>query len=244
MASMKDRTLPRKPVVLSESTQRRLGMYALAASAAGVSLLALAPPGEAKVIYTKAHEPINVGGANAKIDLNHDGIVDFVLYIYSEPHGYSNKLYCFNYYYRSNSMAQESANLHYREGVADIKPDQTVGSKRDFGLHGTLAGVRFHSSGPRTYFGPWANGRKGVNGRYAGLQFTINGKIHYGWARINVYLYTSHNFAYFYGLLTGYAYETIPKKAIVTRKTSGPDVITLPADIKAGTLGHLALGRK
>jgi len=30
-------------------------MYALAASAAGVSLLALAPPSEADIIYTKAH---------------------------------------------------------------------------------------------------------------------------------------------------------------------------------------------
>jgi hypothetical protein len=37
---------------------------------------------------------------------------------------------------------------------------------------------------------------------------------------------------------TGYAYETIPNKPIITGKTKGPDVITLdPA-----TLGHLAVG--
>jgi hypothetical protein len=38
--------------------------------------------------------------------------------------------------------------------------------------------------------------------------------------------------------LTGYAYETIPNKPIITGETKGPDVITLdPA-----TLGHLAVG--
>ena len=39
-------------------------------------------------------------------------------------------------------------------------------------------------------------------------------------------------------MLTGYAYETVPNKPIITGKTTGPDVITLdPA-----TLGHLAQG--
>jgi hypothetical protein len=53
-------------------------MYALAASAAGVGALALAQPCEAKIIYTKAHHII---GANQtyRLDLNHDGIADFVL---------------------------------------------------------------------------------------------------------------------------------------------------------------------
>ena len=38
---------------------------------------------------------------------------------------------------------------------------------------------------------------------------------------------------------TGYAYETIPNKPIITGKTKGPDVITLdPA-----TRGHLAARR-
>ena len=46
---------PRKPASLSLSVHHRLNMYALAASAAGVSLLALAPPSEAEIVYTKAH---------------------------------------------------------------------------------------------------------------------------------------------------------------------------------------------
>ena len=38
--------------------------------------------------------------------------------------------------------------------------------------------------------------------------------------------------------LTGYAYETVPNKAIVAGKTKGPDVVT----VQDATLGHLARG--
>jgi hypothetical protein len=39
-------------------------------------------------------------------------------------------------------------------------------------------------------------------------------------------------------ILTGYAYETIPNKPIITGKISGPDVMTL----EPGSLGALAAG--
>jgi hypothetical protein len=53
-------------------------MYALAASAAGVSALALSQPAAARIVYTPIHHVI---GKNASfyIDLNHDGIADFLL---------------------------------------------------------------------------------------------------------------------------------------------------------------------
>jgi hypothetical protein len=67
---------PRKPACLSQSVHNRLNMYALAASAAGVTLLALAPPSEAEIIYTKAQHVIPKGG-HYNLDLNHDGKTDF-----------------------------------------------------------------------------------------------------------------------------------------------------------------------
>jgi len=51
-------------------------MYALAAGAAGVGLLALAPAAEAKIIYTPAHRVITPKHS-FNIDFNHDGITDF-----------------------------------------------------------------------------------------------------------------------------------------------------------------------
>ena len=69
----------RKPASLSEAMHRRLNMYAIAASAAGVSLLACSPPAEAKVVFTNTWIPITPTTAITNIDLNTDGIVDFVI---------------------------------------------------------------------------------------------------------------------------------------------------------------------
>jgi hypothetical protein len=73
----------------------------------------------------------------------------------------------------------------------------------------------------------------GAKRRYLGFRFTISGRVHFGWARLSVSPSPSTE-----ATLTGYAYETIPNKPIITGKTKGPDVVTLdPA-----TLGHLAQG--
>jgi hypothetical protein len=56
-----------------------------------------------------------------------------------------------------------------------------------------------------------------VRNRYLGLKFTIKGKIHFGWARLTTTAGAAN------GTLTGYAYETIPNKPIVTGKTKGSD---------------------
>ena len=75
---MKRSSGPRKTAKLSASFHQRLNMYALAAGAAGVGMLALAQFAEAEIIYTKAHVKLT---PNHKfhLDLNHDGIKDFEL---------------------------------------------------------------------------------------------------------------------------------------------------------------------
>jgi hypothetical protein len=95
------------------------------------------------------------------------------------------------------------------------------------------------------WFGPWFNGGKGVKNRYLGLKFKVKGQFHFGWARITVT--TTRN--RFTATLTGYAYETIPGKAIVAGHTKGPDDIVERPDAaltaptaKPITLGMLALG--
>src|SRR5215831_13221256 len=80
---MKRSSQPRTAAVLSKSVNHQLNTYAVAAGAAGVGLLALAPPAEAKIIYTPAH--VNVTGP-LPVDLNHDGIVDFYLVSYYPRH--------------------------------------------------------------------------------------------------------------------------------------------------------------
>jgi hypothetical protein len=106
--------------------------------------------------------------------------------------------------------------------------------------------ARYHRFNKHCSFeGPWANGGKGVKNRYLGLKFFVKGKVHYGWARLNV----SAGFCGLGGTLTGYAYETIPGKAIIAGQTKGPDDDAQPIGAthpspapKPATLGILALG--
>ena len=57
---------------LSASVHHQLNMYVLAASAAGVGMLALAQPAEAKIVYTPAHVILHSNSV-FNLDLNHDG---------------------------------------------------------------------------------------------------------------------------------------------------------------------------
>src|SRR5579864_2451978 len=66
----------RVPSQLSDSLPPRLNAYALAAGAAGLGRLALPQPVEARIVYTRANEVIQ--GGSLLLDLNHDGITDFV----------------------------------------------------------------------------------------------------------------------------------------------------------------------
>ena len=81
---------PRAPSRLSDSVHRQLSQYALAASAAGMGMLALTQSAEAKIVYTPAHRHVLLHHPLA-LDLNHDGIVDFKIrrgtFVYSSAPG-------------------------------------------------------------------------------------------------------------------------------------------------------------
>jgi hypothetical protein len=238
---MKRSPRPRTAAELSKSLHQQLNMYALAASAAGVGLLAT-QPAEAKVVYTPAHAKVF---QPVPIDLNRDGIVDFNLLAFGTV-GFGTVVY---------SLLACQFTFHTSEGGTDCLSTNSnairamVSNGRLFGA--ALRGGARIQGGDRftTYFkcgsvahgetftswrGPWVNGGKGVKNRYLGLKFKIKGRVHFGWARITVTT-TSHNFT---ATLTGYAYETIPGKEIIAGATAERDVIT----VSPATLGHLAAG--
>lgn len=67
---------PRTPSNLSEFCNRRFAMYAVAAGAAGLGLLTVAPPAEGRIVYTPANMPL-MNQDGVLLDLNHDGVSDF-----------------------------------------------------------------------------------------------------------------------------------------------------------------------
>jgi len=223
---MKDRS--RRPSELPESLHCRLNSYALAASAAGVGILALAQPAEAKIVYTKTHLVI-AGGERYNLDLNRDKITDFsVVNFFTTTCPDS----CVQLLYLkppagNSEVGYVNSFIHF---AAAMKKGSVVGLKAHF-LAGSAVMREAFSTQPSV--GPWNN----VKNRYLGFRFRIKGRIHYGWARLNV---TGSGLGTIVATMTGYAYETIPNKAIVAGRTKG----TEDSVDQLGTLGGLALGRK
>lgn len=199
-------------------------MYALAASAAGVGMLALAQPAEAKIIYTKTN--VNVFNYRGyPLDLNNDGTADFYL------HGTCTDTWgaCYESIGPSQGRDNEIWWGPGSDSAAALFAGARIGPKAPFKPWQLVMGHTL--KGNRSYRGPWENGGEGVKNRYLGLRFKIKGKMHYGWARLNFPNPAG-------ATLTGYAYETVPNKPIVAGKTKGPDVIT----VQPASLGHLAAG--
>jgi hypothetical protein len=234
---------PKTPSQLPESLHQRLNAYALAASAAGVTMLALAPHAEAKIIYTPAHRVITPKDSY-NIDFNRDGITDFKI---------ANSVsactdFCF--FELRQWPADGNSAVGYTVGSgflldSALKPGAHIGPRSPF-KKGTAALVvarsNVYTSNKTIVYGRWVN----VKDRYLGLKFQIKGNTHYGWARLNVKVSKTRITA----TLTGYAYETIPNKPIIAGKTKGPDnasveesdaVLNVPTP-EPPSLGALAIG--
>ncbi len=241
---MKQSPRRRKPAEVSESVNARLNMYALAAGAAGVGVLALARPAQAKIVYTPAHEVIGANGVY-NLDLTHDGTVDFLLQQWN-----------YGFWSSDNQLLADAAVGNGVQGrrylAAALLSGASIGPSQNF-IAGDANGevmlsvTHTTTGGPSFLHGSWAN----VRNRYLGLKFEINGETHYGWARLTVERHEFH----FTAALTGYAYETTPNMAIQAGETSGDaaDFSAKALDTtwssvnssdtpRSGSLGSLALG--
>jgi len=208
---------------LSSLLEHRLNLYALAAGAAGVGVLAFTQPAEGKVVYTKTHWVIQRGDSY-KLDLNHDKVIDFTVANFVS----CTALIC-GYFLQLRPTRGNSAvgyTQRFLTYASALKPGFRIDARRHFQT--LSANMVIHTS--KFTGGPWVN----VTDRYLGLRFQIKGETHYGWARMNVRVHGANISA----TLTGYAYETIPNKPIIAGKTKGSDVITL----SPASLGRLAQG--
>lgn len=209
----------RIPSQVSQSLHRQLNSYALAASAAGVGLLALPQTADAKIVYTPAHVNI-VSGGQVLLDLNHDGSNDFLLsdvfqtYTRRSSHFHNSSL---------NVVPLQSDNrvLRLRGGHiglwgAALPKGYSIGLLKPFEPGpNKIAMVRGrHNWSSNGTYGPWVDPRTA----YLGLEFLINGKVHFGWARLSVTA-NRGNCKQICATLLGYAYETVPAKPIVAGKT-------------------------
>jgi hypothetical protein len=218
---------PCTPSQLSESTQHRLNMYVLAASAAGLGIATAAWPAEAKIIYTPANVNIAPGAGFVQMDVDHDGTPDFAFYnTYIQGSCCDLSVLSVSPDNKRNSLV--AVHNHKKILAADLGKGFLIGPKLQHGFFnaGGLVMAEFEfrintmgSTTLNTSFGSWRN----VKNKYLGLKFVdLHGKIHYGWARLTVTVNTGSGYD---ATLTGYAYETIPNKSIIAGKERGPDDI-------------------
>jgi hypothetical protein len=242
---MSETSQSRKKFKVSDSLERRLNTYALLASAAGMSVLTLAQASEAEVIYTQTNQVTHTG-LPLFIDLNHDGIKDFLVRtsFYRGSSGLQVGLDAAGYANANNLVAGRrfSVSGYFLSAASALPAGTKIGPNGNFSVPSPFMAVELFNGAGSQYsdLGPWAGKGVGVRDRYLGLKFLIDGTVHYGWARLSVTLGHHRQFDDVIGTLTGYAYETVPDKPITAGRVTGPDVIIMPPE----TLGGLALGRK
>lgn len=216
---------------------RQIGLYSLAAAAAGVSVLALAKPADAEVVVTKANIPVT-SFSGVSLDLNKDGIADFKLFVsfYSAGSFFSDKLVVTPL----AGGADIGASSVYASALvrgAKIGPSAHFGSFPE--IESSHANVSFNHSS-RRFFGKWGVHQRN---RYLGVKFLIDGKTHYGWIRLTVSTSGARSLA---ATITGYAYETVPNEAILAGTSEKATAeFQASGDIQSQgnpSLGMLALG--
>jgi len=227
-------TTKRVPARLGAALDKSLLAYAAAAGAAGVSLLALAQPAEAKIVYTKANKEI-APGKGLFLDLDHNQGRDFKFAHHSATSRGSQTVTSLTISpLASNGVQSNAAVLASGAQIGPNEKFQTTPQLMAYRkVHFRTSSVTF------TTVGAWKN----ITSGYLGLKFFIHGKAHYGWARLNVTVGVG-----IYALLTGYAYETVNNKAILAGKTKGNDSVaglaasSSNSDPEPATLGLLARG--
>ena len=217
----------RKTSVIAESLNKRLNYYALAASAAGVSLMSLAQAANAQIIFTPANVTTGAPGSTYNLDLNNDGIPDFTI------KGYGDGVY--NAFMAINVTGAGEAIQFVKTCVGTLgtycsyaaalnQGDKIPGTKLN--VDGVPIEVANSNNGNASYRGVWAN----VQNHFVGLKFKLSGQTHYAWMRMSVRARPGKLQAH----ISGYAYESTPNKAILAGQKTGA--------ANTGSLGALAKG--
>jgi len=188
---------------------RQLTSYAVAASAAGVALLACSLPADARVICRKSSESL-LGTRTIPFNPANGQFPPFNLaqtFVRESTTG--------GYFYGNRAFfspnTQAANDLLASDGLpAGLAKGAMIGPKGRFGK-GNSYGLLF------TYgnvFGGTVNHHQGnfplTKVGYLGFKFSISGEAHYGWARLRVDVkkpQTATN-------LLGFGYETIAGKAV------------------------------
>jgi hypothetical protein len=182
----------------------------------GVGLLVLAWPAEAEIVYHSAKITIDNGVYN--LDLNGDAVTDFTI----ESHTSGGCMTGGDGVLSVTPSSENGAMIGPLTEGDEIGPDQ-VFAEGELTLAEYMIG-EYPRDCPLLWSGTWfdANVNRVTTG-YLGLSFLLNGEIYYGWAELSVSVpfHLKNGKPGISATLKGYAYESIPGKAINAGKKTG-----------------------
>jgi hypothetical protein len=204
----------RSSVSLDAALESQLQGYTAAATGAScgvvtmvAGLLAFSQSADAKVVYTPTHQILEGPSNHYTVDLNNDGIADVSIAVSTSYFQVSATTARFGRMYAGGLQPGNEVVVNTKKQAAAGRIGQQAGPPDPFASRALMGSYFFRStetSHQTIQKGPWRN----VSNRYLGVKLSINGETHYGWLRISVDRSVTE------GLLTGYAYETIPNKPI------------------------------
>jgi hypothetical protein len=226
---------------LSETIDYRAKVYSVAATAAGVTMLALAQPAAAEVVVHGTNIPFTRvvdGNFSVSLDINHDGIADFLFSLSSFAYHANFAILNVTPLTGGAVVGAAGSRGSYASALtrgAKIGPSAHFSSKGRATIERSY-GQFFSSRSSRTRhtYGKWSGNSAN---RYLGVKFLIDGATHYGWIRITV----DSTRAPISATITAYAYETAANKRILAGIPAGGSA-DIQAQPKAESLGQPSLG--
>jgi probable HAF family extracellular repeat protein len=209
---------------IRQMLRRRLGagpnLLTPTRAASGKESAQAGPTSTGGIVYTPTNVTIS-GDGSIKLDLNHDGITDFTI---TASDGYS-MCYFANEFHGTDTLFPATGNgvVASNGSVAALGSGTLVGSSDSFQTTQTLIGSFVFGPGfppCLSYLRGWCHGtissKSCSRTAYMGLEFKINGQVHYGWAYLEIYAAAPGTFN---TTLKGFAYETVAGRAITTDQT-------------------------
>jgi hypothetical protein len=208
-----------KPKPLTHRLTKRLLAYA---TMAGAGLATFASHAAAEVVYTPTHIKLH---NNLFLDLNNDGLDDFRITSFDLSGIGSVQVFAIH----GNRMvaSNQRCGSHPHGPDAAALPEGTViGPGKPFNANATCMAFSTSSGFGN---GPWFQ----ANEAYLGFAIAIDGKEHFGWARLRIGQFILGDVA-----ILGYAYQTVPGKPII----AGDEGSQTEASAQPATLAVLATG--
>jgi hypothetical protein len=243
-----------QPAALSDGVHRMLNAYALAAGAAGVAALACSPQAEAAPVCKTAsmsllgNETVRFNPANEQFPPFQIAQTTFAFYSSGYAHLFSWK----RGFFTPNSLGANlllgagNAPANVAQG-ASIGPGGNFGKAKSYGLlftYGVGTPYSRHDGTLQKHQGNLSLGQTNI----VGVQFSHNGQVHYGWARLLVTLKKAHIKQTTEINVLGWGYESTPNTAIAAGSCTGAADSSgsenMKSSVNAGgtSLGVLALG--